>query len=259
MRVRAMSGIVVAGCTFFLGTTARAALLASDTASDPAYAGGNYAGLNGGTGFGAWSVSGSGGTFIGDSSNNGTSPSGNINTSLRSFGFYGGNGTPVGETAVRPLIGNLLVSQIIKADFDNGFIDTGFADGISFGNASGARFTFQFPGGASTYQVIGSTTQNTTHTFTADGMRTSFTLTGADTYSFTVTYNTGTPTSETFTGTLGGTSGSGIDRITLFNNQNHGNPAWDAYANSLSVTPEPGTLGLAGFAALGLLARRRRA
>ena len=48
--------LLVAVLTFSGAKTYAAASAASDNAGDPAYAGGTYAGLNGGAGFGAWNV-----------------------------------------------------------------------------------------------------------------------------------------------------------------------------------------------------------
>ena len=85
--------------------------------------------------------------------------------------------------------------------------------------------------------------------FTDAGMNTRFTLTGTDSYSFTVDFlnNNGTISStETFSGTLGGNAGDTIDGFRIFS-YNVGNGGQnDFFANSMFISgadvPEPATV-----------------
>jgi len=242
-----------------LAAPAGASLVAFDQATDVVYDNGWQSGDNGGSGFGAWSLNdsgGAGGFFIGSSTNNGGGGTGHIDVAGESWGAYGGG---AGVTATRPLTGALSVGQGIDVDFDQGFVDGGPLAGFRFLATDGStRFQYNFLGGTNNYEVRGAANQPTAHGYTPDGMKTSFSLTGTDAFEFKVTYNTGAPVTETFTGALGGTAGTGIDRIELFNAHNHGGSDYDAFINAIAVVPEPATIGLAALAAAMLGARRAR-
>lgn len=257
-----------------LAMTVQAAVTA-DSASDPAYQppSTNWQnGDNGGAGFGAWTglldqyVGNS--DVNGDGSNSqGSAPGLDIDTAsdapLAATGAswaLRGNGGGQGE-AVRPFSQSLQVGWTFRMDFDNGYVSTG---SVGFGlQTSGGVNLFEFyysPGGNNTYKVAGSTTQETSQGFTDDGMRTSFKLTGANTFSFTVDFlGTGTGADETFTGTFA--AAGSIDQLRLFNFSTSGDPSGNAFYNSLQVAvPEasprifflvPALLGI-------VLLRRRR-
>ena len=246
--------------------TVHAASTASDNASNPPYGGshGWNAGDNGGTGFGAWSTVTQG--FIGSSTSNGTSPSGGIDTGGVSFGLFSNTGAQGTAEASRPFTGNMTVGQTFNLAFDNGFVGNGGTVGFGLMSGTTPRFEYFFVGGNNNYTVSGSTGQTTTHGFTADGMQTAFTLTGTDTFKFTISFNSGTPTTETFTGTLKGTAGTAITGFRLFDSDPNQAPAGsDAFYNSptlVNAVPEPSMLSL--LAGPTLLAgyfflRRRRA
>ena len=247
-------------------TAANAQIVATDNASNPAYDDGWAAGDNGGTGFGAWTTVTQG--FIGSSNQNGNAPSGNIDTGGESFGLFSNTGAPGTAQAIRPFSSALTVGQTFSLDFDNGFVASGGAQGFSLLSGGTIRFEFYFAGGSTSYTVdvaAGSDFQ-TAHGFTTDGMNTAFTLTSPDTFTFTITYNSGTPTTESFSGSLSGAAGTGIDSFRLFNanaNQPSNNDgSSNAYFNSPTVVPEPSSLSLlAGPAILGawFFVRRRRA
>lgn len=140
-------------------SSAQADIIAQDNAGDPLYTGGgNYNGLNGGTGFQPWIVSPTGngstnGAFIGDATQNAGGAQGvngvNINSSgAKSFALYANdfyNGL-----ATRPLINTLAVGQTFSLDFDNGYVDNGAIAGFEFGNAGANNgFVLSFQGGTS--------------------------------------------------------------------------------------------------------------
>ena len=135
-------------------------IIAQDNASYAVYNGGSFNGLNGGTGFGAWSVnSPNGGSFIGNSTNNGGVPSGGINsTGGKAFGIYS-NGAQT--TATRPLTTPLAIGQTLSLDFDNGYINSsGPSAGFYLSNGGNNPLTVYFNGGDSQYRVVDNTTTN---------------------------------------------------------------------------------------------------
>ena len=277
MRIAAVFSIIFG---LALGSVANAALIASDSAADSAYDSGWFNGSNGGSGFGPWSLSVSindgdrNGFFVGSSANNGTAPSGNIDTAGRSWGAYANGSDGVNNAlavAYRPFTGSLSVGQTLTLSMDNGFIDNSYLVGFSLMNADPAtpipfgalpnnntRFQFSFTGGESNYElklgagVDGVTTVDTGTGFTADGLNLSFTLLASDEYSFSV--NGGSP----ITGTLGGTSGEALNGIALFNYRAGTGASNDAFFNSMAIVPEPGTGLLVGLGLFGIAARRRR-
>ena len=259
--IRAVILFTVAG----LATASHGAQLAADNAGDTAYDAGWANGSNGGYGFGAWQLysgpGGGAGFYMGSSTNNdayGGGGSGNIdtagpNTSGRAFGMYDYSNNQT--AAYREFSGSLTVGQTFQIGFDNGGVDDGRTNGFELRGTDGVtRFSFYFRGGGQNYEVNGSATQNTATTFTTHGMQTAFTLTGSDSFAFTVAYN-GAAT-ETFTGTLGGTAGLGISNFQAVNRNGNGGPNNDSFINSLAIVPEPASLSLLGGAAL--LLRRRR-
>jgi autotransporter-associated beta strand protein len=193
-----------------------------------------------GTGWGTgnqWQLSGAGGNggfFIGDSANNGSGSSGNINTSGKAWGMYANGGNTV--SAVRSFTGaGLAVGQTFQIDMDNGFIDNGSTVGFGLQNSSGQNvWEFFFVGGGSSYTVnAGSVTPTPSIPFTADGLRIALTLTAAGTYSVTITTPVG-GSSSTFTGSLlspGG--GQTITQLRLFNANAGNGSANDAYFNGI--------------------------
>ena len=240
-------------------TTAHAANLASDNAAN--YSGANpwVSGSNGGTGFGAWTFANGGGAFyyLGDSTTNGTGSGVGINTGGQSWGMSVQGGAVM--EAVRPLTGgNLLTGQGINLAFDNGFITNGGSVGFSLLSAGTVRFEYYFTGGGTGYKVSGNSIQTTTVGFTDGGMNLSFGLTDLDTFSFDANFlGIG---NEAFTGTLGGTTGTGIDSIRLFNFNGGFGGSNNQYSNSVTVVPEPSTYAFMsiGTGALLLVLRRRR-
>ncbi len=244
------------------------ATVAFDNASDGAYQPSFSdwgSGDNGGTGFNAWS--GLTDIYVGSSGDNGNGNSGSSsidttgpsNATGESWALRGDGGTNGSGAALRTLTGgDLGVGQSIQLGFDNGFINDGSSVGFSFQSGGTARFEYFFTGGNSNFTVSGLSNQSTTQGFSDDGMMTIFTLTSVDTFSFTVDFlGTGT-TDQTFTGSLKGIDGTGIDTIRFFNFSSSGDPAGNAFYNQLAVVPEPSCLALITLAAVGLAGRRRR-
>ena len=155
--------------------------------------------------------------------------------------------------------GSLSVGQTFIISFDNGWIDNGQSDVLTLESSTGVdRLSFFFTGGNATYEFFdNSGFVNTGIGFSDEGLTVAVTLTGADTYSATVTSLAGGSTN--ITGTLQN-SGSAIDQIQVANNGAGGGSNFDLYVNSLQVIPEPSTMALTSLGVLGLgILRRRRA
>lgn len=257
---RPMVQSTLACCVVLLLTSAVLAQVPNDNASNSAYTDGWQTGDNGGSGFGAWTLSGgtSAGLLIGNSKNNGDGDGnndGDINsTGDKAWGLYANSGQTA--SAVRSFNSALSVGQSFSLQMDNGWIENGGTVGFGLQNASGDnRFEFFFVGGASKYQRNDAGgVQNTTLDFTDGGLTIVFQLTGVNSYTATVTarYDSGTTQTDTFSGTL--LNSGSIERLRLFNANAGPNSQRDAFFNNIAV-PEPSFLTL--LALSGMLLRRR--
>lgn len=252
------------------GMPASAALIASDNAADTVYNPDWDNGDNGGSGWGGgWVLSTSNGNpsnaghFVFDSTANadgadngnvgGASGDGDINTSSKAWGLYGNSGQT--SNAVRPFSGSLNVGQGFNIDMDNGYLDGGATVGFGLQDSSGNnRLEVFFAGGNANYTVFGSAAQDSLIGYTDEGLDIDFLLTGTDSYSVKLTRKDGT--TNTLTGTLGGTSGSGVSQVRLFNFNAGGAGSNNLYFNSIAVTPEPASLGVLALAGIAMLRRR---
>jgi hypothetical protein len=247
----------------------RAAAVAFDEASNPIYASDWIHGQNGGVGFSPWIISpnpdsGVAGAFTASSQPNGNG-AGNIDTGGRSWGLFANVPAGVTADAVRFFTpggvtadGSLGVGEQFILRMDNGFISAGGAVGFGLRNTMGEdRFEFFFVGGDTNYRLNIASDVFTLHGITYAGLTLKFTLTGLDTFSLDVNYALGTPSSETFTGTLQGTPGTGIDRFRLFN-FGAGTGGTNVYFNSVQVVPEPSSALLLAAAAFAACHRRPR-
>ncbi len=228
---------------------------AADDASDPSYTGGWATGSNGGTGFGPWTLTGSGvlgsttnGYFIGSSLNNASGAGPGIDVAGKSWGIYANSANFT--AAYRAFAtGSLAVGQTFSLNMDNGLIDAGQPVGFTIrnGNATtgpanyntGARFEFSFVGPSPTgnYKVMDAAgSRDTGVPYTGTGVRLAFTLTGADTYSLLITDNA-TGATTTITGTLAG-SGS-LDSFALYNRNAGVGSLRDVFFNALRVSLFP--------------------
>jgi hypothetical protein len=268
--------LCVAAFALSLSISAFAANVASDDQSQSAYDDGWQSTDNGGTGFGAWTLattSGNGGEnghFVGSSTGNADGSDNGVNNGVASDGDIDTGGTPEawalyansGQTAsgTRPLTGgSLAVNQTVTVEFDNGFVDGGATVGIGLQNSSGENvWEMFFVGGQAVYQYnqLGGVT-NTAVGYGDEGLSVEFTLTGASTYSATLTRYDGT--SDTIAGSLlTPAGGSSIDQFRVFNFNSGSGGANNFYVNSLTVIPEPSSIALACLGAIGAVVARRR-
>jgi hypothetical protein len=206
-----MKTILLTAASLLAALHVQASLIASDNAGNAPYATWDN-GDNGGSGFLPWESIGNeaGGGFGGGFISTGNAAV-NIGTggSNAAFGVYG-NSTGVGQ-AIRLFDGALTLGQIFSVDLDNQGVDNGGTVGFGLRNSTGEnRFEFYFVGGQVNYTIHDSAGPTSSGVpWTAAGLSLALNLTGADSYSFTI--NGGSP----ITGTLGGTAGTGIDRVRL--------------------------------------------
>jgi hypothetical protein len=249
-----------------LGHSAQAAIVATDDASQAAYNDGWQTGDNGGSGYLPWSSigrengSGFGGGFLSTGNGNVNIGSGGNNAAFGVFGNSGGVGA-----AVRPLTTALPIGYTLSLDMDNQSIDNGGTVGFSLRNAAGNNLAeYYFIGGQANYTVNAANVSGTTPGFTAAGMRLSFTLTSANSFSLSIDQlSNGVGVDNTVTGNLLSSADQAISNIRLFNA--NGGP--DVFFNSLtlSVVPEASSLALGGlitaifgiFACIRTVYRRR--
>lgn len=163
-----------------------------------------------------WTINaGGGGAFIGSSTTNGGGSSGINSSNGSAFGLFNSSGGTAEAIRNFP---SILVGQTVQFDMDNGWVNNGTSVGVGLQNASGQNvWEIFFSGGASGYSVNGSLLSPTVP-YTANGLRITFTLLTATTYSATIQILNGGATYGPYTGTLlspGG--GQSITRFRAFN------------------------------------------
>src|ERR1043166_4950801 len=179
-------------------------------------------GSQAGSGFGAWQfnpITNNGNAFYyiqSSTQNNGGGAPGNGSNDITSAGVAWGLSAmnSVNAQATRPFPSALTTSQTFQIDMDNGNINSGGAVGFALQNgSSNSVWEYYFSGGASTYTInAASVSGPALPSFTRDGMRLTFSLTSASTYSVTILSYTagggaGVGTSTTYTGNLLSPSG----------------------------------------------------
>ena len=224
-------------------------IFANDNAAQSPYGSGLTTGSNGGFGYGSWTLTnpGGSGTYRGSSTNNDAGGSGfsNINVNGNSWGLFANGGNLV--EASRGITNNLTIGRTLALDFDNGSLNAGNSAGFSLRNASGQN-VFEFYGtggntsgsdGAFAYTIAGSANQFTNlltgSDFTRQGMHLEFALTGATTYTLTLSGAGLTP--QTFTGSLQSpANGQTISTLRLFNGGAGTGGDFDQFFNSPVMT-----------------------
>ncbi len=234
--------------------------LAIDNASDPSYSVVQFvwsSGNNGGTGFDPWVLTGTfsdntcNGFFSNTSTNSNSPPHAppGIDTDGKAWGIYANsvNCGPAIATAYRAFaVGSIQVGGQLLIDMENGLNDmantaVGFI--LRHGNTTnspadyttGARFQFYLVGDSADYTVVDSAgAYDSGVPLTYSGLHLIFTLGTNDSYTLTIISN-GTGSTNIISGTLGGTPGTSLDSVALFNNDNGPGPPHDVFFNSLSV------------------------
>lgn len=228
-------------------------------------------GDNGGTGFGAWTLSpdpnsGTAGFFTGSATQNGTggSSGGAINVGGDSWGLYANGGATA--VAYRPLTGSSLsAGQTFSIDMDNGWNDGVVGFVLRNGNNTtdknaGQRLEFLHFGGQGNYWIVtnaGSAVIDTGVAWTDGGLHIDVELLSLDLASVRI-IRLDNAVTNTLSVALGGTLGSGIDSVALYNQYAGSGQNYDLFFNSMSIVPEPSTLvlALAGLAGVWMIRRR---
>jgi hypothetical protein len=224
------------------------ALLASDNSSNYSE---TFIGLNNGSGFSAWSGSGtgSGGNYIGGSG-----------LSSSSFAIYSGGGAGNSYQATRPFSTAMNVGDTFSIQIGyTGVANPGGEIGINLFSGGSFRLGFKFIGGAANWQLNDG----------GSNFGTGLTWQGGDpgsTINFAFTRNDGngyglniTQSAESYIDSVM-TSSSGIMSIDSFQVYSSAQGGGENVGfNNLSVVPEPSTYALLGLGtAFGLWQLRRR-
>ncbi len=238
--------------------------LAYDEASLAAYSGGWTNGSNGGSGFGAWTLtddpqSGFAGAFRTTIINADLNGIGTGTTATNAWGEYANSAGFNQAVAYRGL--SLDVAETFSVSIENGGIQNGGSVGLCLrtGNVNsvvgdynaGTRFEFSFIGGSNNYYIFDSEAYyDTGIAWQNSGLQLSLTLTSADTYDLMVV-QLASATTNFFTGrTLGGTSGTAIESVSMFNRDAETD---NVYFNSMAIIPEPSSLYMLLLGTSGLI------
>ena len=257
MALSALATLTVAG----ISQTAQASNAASDNAGNlpyfptngPATPAGWASGQNGGTGFGAWSMSAStsGGYFVASRTFSNVTPF---------FDIYEQSTAPTASTTsvTRPFTGGALsVGQSVSFDFVLNMDATGGYVGFSLNDSkNNSLFQFEQAGNSPVNGYITDASGQTA------GVGVPYNFQSLDTMSFTLTspttYNFDVNGALAYSGTISNTTG-GIQSLEFFDNG--GGPGSDVLFTNLAVSavPAPSTLAiLAGGLGLAAGAVRRR-
>jgi len=263
---------------------------AADFPTDPAYADGWQAGDNGGFGFTGWGFNG---TYTSAVQNNmSTSPYNALGTPVWTLfnPVAPAHGSPNPPDTVPPtgdivragrgIVGGLQIGQTFSTTVDNP-TERQFFKGYTIRLVSGGKNT-EYNGTAVSRLAVGTfeyfsygkwyaagasnpgTTLFDTDT-SAAGMRLDVTLTGANTYSLTMTPLANPLAAYSQSGTLAGTGTIDWIEYELYNTDSDWNPGvapnpqnTDFYIGGMSIVPEPSSLAFFGLGSAGLLFMRRR-
>ena len=270
MRDFRAGGIVVAALVLLCSSLAfGVTTVAKDDASDAVYSPGNYHGLNGGFGFGAWQTNGFpvGGNpnlqaYVSTSTTNGGSGP-DIDTAGAKA--WGNNAIPGGNTflARRSLTNDVQVGGTYAISLDTGDVDG--KEFVSFGLNANAMCQFIFDattasGDYTFYDTLSNTTIDTGILQTFGGLRLTLTRTATSTYSFQAV-RLSDLASYTYSGNYDTSIITGIRTILVSNTDGGNGPGHAMFVNSMEATmpdvPEPSAL-LAAGSIIGVQCLRRR-
>lgn len=228
------------------------ALTASDSSTNYS---GTFIGLNQGTGFNAWTGSGtgSGGNYIGGSG-----------LSASSFAIYSGGTGGNSYQATRPFSTAMSVGDVFSVQLGYTGVDSGVPGEIGINLFSGGSFRlgFKFAGGTSNWMINdGGSDFSSGLTWQGGSPGTtlnfSFTRGAGNVYSINLTQGAESYNGNNYTATTGTMS---IDSVQFYSSAQGGgeNVGFD----NLSVVPEPSTYALLALSAAGfggyVIRRRRR-
>ncbi|MFM7374740.1 MAG: PEP-CTERM sorting domain-containing protein [Chthoniobacterales bacterium] len=241
--------LIAAVMSVALTAGAFAASNASDNASTTNYPGGAWTtGSNGGSGFGAWTLTstpagGFSGSYIGGTA-----------LGNPTFGIYSGGNAAATMLAYRPFTGGGLTSgQAFSVSLANTATINGEI-GLNLMSGATARWTLKFVGGGQNWLLNdgGGSDFSSGQAYIANNPLTlTFTYNGGNSYSYVF----GTGSGNNFTAA----NLANIDGVQFFSVNQGGDQ--NMGINSLSVVPEPSTYALLALSAAafgGYVARRRR-
>lgn len=231
------------------GNASAQTTIALDTASDPAYSGGDFdTGYNGGYGFSPWTLNTpGGGHYVG----------GGL------FGLWNNAyGTGTGSYANRSFASPLSTGETFSISLQNGSLNGSYEqEGINLEDASGnVLFSFWQQGG----NYLNGNYSDANGAGTATGF--AYNYSQLDNYAFTLN----SPTSYTFTdlataSSITGTVSGTIDQVQIFRDNLAGDPntggggGTDYRFNNLQVVvPEPSVLALGCIGGFGMFSALRR-
>jgi hypothetical protein len=197
--------------------------LFSDNGGDVAYSGTLSNGMNGGSGFGAWSITagGSTGTFIGDPANDGNS---NAGMGANSFGFYATGSNYV--NALRTINGGMQVGDTLSFYWIFNWDANGGNKGFDLKNGGTTVFNINNGGFSGT---ITSTAGTVNTSYGTTPMLVTLVRSSSTQYAFSMTSRSG---GATYTNTI--TNSTSIDGINFYiGNQNDGSGNRNMYVNNL--------------------------
>ncbi len=237
---------------------------ASDNAADSAYNSGWVTGTNGGTGFGAWSVtpytfgSASADTYMA------TNSFVDIKTGGRAWGISNSvdDYSYSGVEALRDISTPLAKYDKFSIDIDNGIqVDPNFGGagwGVSLQNASGQEMTgiFNYTTVPGRNWAIQGGSDIMIGLIQHGGFHLTFTVTGANTFDVTMEPLSGG--SNTFSGVFKNAGQISKVRIWSYNLGAAADGSQDNYFNNMKVVPEPGSIFAIGAGLGAIILRRSR-
>jgi hypothetical protein len=238
---------------------AHASNTAQDTVSNPPYNTSSWNnGDNGGFGFGAWSFSnnvtagGFAGEFAGGTTGDGNGQGWGLFASDNTDSGGNGNST---ATATRPFTGGGMVTgQTFSLSLGStSSVFNGATIGFNLLSGSNTRFTFEFTGGQSVWQLNdGGSNFDTTIPFTGNGkINFAFTYDGGENYDLLITEGATTYTAAGFTAS---DDISDIDGVKFFDS---GQGSGQNFAFDVLSVPEPSTVAAGVLAIVGTFFLRR--
>jgi hypothetical protein len=184
-----------------------------------------------------WSTSftGSAGSFIGNSANNGSGSGAGAGTNAWAIYAPDSSSQSKATASISTLAGKPLnqVGESVAIDFDNGWIDGNEVVIEFLSSTNSVVATFGFRAGTSNYFLSDSTFTDTLKPFTADGFRVTLSLNNSSGgYSLTAG-------ATTLNSRILGASATEIAGISVVNRDAGGGQERDVYFNNLTITSVP--------------------